>query len=133
MATSALMEVIGDASAQLFERKFSFRRFRAVLADGLLTGFVLHHVYGLQARLLPASRIWWVPLCNIAVDELLVDPLFVAGFIFLTDCDWQRFWPTIQASKAVALTTLPLQWVNFSAVARVVRSKLIILVETQEF
>ncbi|KAJ8598352.1 hypothetical protein CTAYLR_003013 [Chrysophaeum taylorii] len=115
MATGAVVEVLGDALAQLFqERQLRPERSRAVCLDGVLTGLVLHHVYGVQDRLLPPAHLaWWVPFCHIIVDECLVDPAFVAGFIAITDCDWRRLIPTLKASKLVSLTTLPVQWLNF--------------------
>lgn len=114
MATSAVVEVFGDVVAQRLAGGYEARRSRAVCVDGLLTGFVLHHVYGLQERRLPPSHLaWWVPFFHIFVDECLVDPCFCVGFIAITDCHWDRLLPTLAASKAVSLTTLPVQWANF--------------------
>lgn len=115
MATGAIVEVLGDLFAQKLESgRLDYRRSCAVCLDGILTGLVLHHVYGAQDKCLPpSSKAWWVPFCHIAVDECFVDPSFVAGFIAITDCDWQQFMPTLKASKLVALTTLPVQWLNF--------------------
>lgn len=111
--TSAIVELLGDAAAQRATRQFDARRSLAVAVDGVMTGLVLHVVYGLQATYLPSSAVWWVPFCHMIIDEFFVDPAFVAGFIAITDCDWRQFIPTLQASKAVSLSTLPVQWVNF--------------------
>lgn len=116
MATGCVIEVIGDLVAQKCssDDRWSCRRSAAVGLDGLLTGLVLHHVYGAQARWLPPSHLaWWVPFCHILVDEIIVDPSFVVGFIAITDCDWSRLVPTLKASKVVTITTLPAQWINF--------------------
>ncbi|KAJ1447267.1 hypothetical protein M885DRAFT_543379 [Pelagophyceae sp. CCMP2097] len=124
MVTSALVECLGDALARCLEARarrkagvkrkaFDWRRTCAIAADGLLTGVVLHFVYGLQDAAFPPRATWWVPLAHIVVDECFVDPVLLFFFISVTDCDWKRFWPTMRASKAVTLATLPIQYANF--------------------
>mmetsp|Transcript_11903 Transcript_11903/g.16128 ORF Transcript_11903/g.16128 Transcript_11903/m.16128 type:complete len:239 (-) Transcript_11903:252-968(-) len=114
MITGALVEMAGDRMAQRIEGTYSIKRTFQVCFDGLLTGIVLHHVYAIQDKVFPRPTFaWWVPFCHILVDEALVDPAFVATFVALTDSDWNRYFPTILASKTIALSTLPVQYLNF--------------------
>lgn len=132
--TAGLVGGLGDTLAQRFSRDsadepFDRQRNLGVWLDGVLvSGPGLHLGYSFLERRIPCANRGSLrnALAQVAVDELIFDPIFIATFFFTTGLverqhPWhetlpnlcRQYWPTLRGAFLTSALFSPIQYVSF--------------------
>jgi len=131
--TAGLVGGLGDTIAQRFGRSadepFDHQRNLGVWLDGVLvSGPGLHLGYSMLERRIPCANRGSLrnALAQVAIDELIFDPVFIATFFFTTGFverqhPWhetlpnlrRQYWPTLRGAFLTSALFSPIQYVSF--------------------